>query len=800
MAASDRLHLFGIRHHGPGSAHRLERALDAVRPSIVLIEGPADASDLLPLAAHADMVPPVALLCYPTDAPEEAGFWPMARFSPEYRAVLWAVANGAEPRFIDLPATARWDDEEAPGADDGEGEADAAEGSTNGEGEANDAASEPATDEARSDDPSLSSPAAPGATTEPEPPIVRDPIGALAHAAGYEDGEGWWNDVLERSTDDEPEAAFRAVADAMAALREAEPMPHDERRQRREDRREAHMRLAVAAALKETGGPVAVVCGAWHVPALQAKVSGKDDRATLKGMRKRKLAATWAPWTSPRLATGSGYGAGVTAPGWYAHLWDVRERADGPSVWLARTARALRAKGHSASTASLIEAERLGTTLAAIRLKPAPGFEELRDATVACLCVGQPARLMAMESELLIGTEVGEIPDAVPLAPLLEDLKRQQKAVRLKPEALERELALDLRSESGLARSTLLHRLVALGVPWGELGDAGRSRGTFRERWVVAWEPEYAVRLVERLVHGPTIERAAASMLAGEAREVATLTAAANVVSRAITADLPAAVAAGMAALDERAAHGSDCLDTLHALPPLAGVVRYGEARRTEAADALPVLLDGLIVRAAIALPLASRDLENEAAAEMAGALGAADGAARLVEPDEAVAEAWREGLATLARDSRVDPRVAGKAAQLLYGAGEMDADEAASLLSRHLSPGTETAYAAAFFEGFLAGAGARLVHDAPLRAAVDAWLTGLDEEAFTEALPLFRRVFSDLDAMERRRLVDAAMGGAERGEAAWTVPPGAAAIWDAHLADLAALFGEGRLLFGERT
>jgi hypothetical protein len=36
--------LFGIRHHGPGSARRLVEALDALEPVAVLIEGPADAS------------------------------------------------------------------------------------------------------------------------------------------------------------------------------------------------------------------------------------------------------------------------------------------------------------------------------------------------------------------------------------------------------------------------------------------------------------------------------------------------------------------------------------------------------------------------------------------------------------------------------------------------------------------------------------------------------------------------------------------------------------------------------------
>jgi hypothetical protein len=76
--------IFGIRHHGPGSARRLVEALDDVRPSVVLIEGPVDASDLLPMLADAAMTPPVALLTYAADDPTRAIFWPFATYSPEY--------------------------------------------------------------------------------------------------------------------------------------------------------------------------------------------------------------------------------------------------------------------------------------------------------------------------------------------------------------------------------------------------------------------------------------------------------------------------------------------------------------------------------------------------------------------------------------------------------------------------------------------------------------------------------------------------------------------------------------------
>ncbi len=43
-------HLFGIRHHSPGSAASFVAALDAFRPDIVLLECPADAETALATA------------------------------------------------------------------------------------------------------------------------------------------------------------------------------------------------------------------------------------------------------------------------------------------------------------------------------------------------------------------------------------------------------------------------------------------------------------------------------------------------------------------------------------------------------------------------------------------------------------------------------------------------------------------------------------------------------------------------------------------------------------------------------
>ncbi|MFM9937477.1 MAG: DUF5682 family protein, partial [Novosphingobium sp.] len=548
-----RLHLFGIRHHGPGSARSLLAALDAADPATVLIEGPPDADTMITFAASPDMVPPVALLVHDEADPSQSSFYPFAIYSPEWQAMRWALKLGKTVRFIDLPA-------------------------------ANQLAARAAAvvAEAQAHTEQQQDPA-----PDTEPFLARrDPLGYLSEIAGYEDGEAWWNALVEQGAN--APSIFAAIETAMEALRahaDANPTM-SEAETRRENQREAHMRLAIATALKETAGSVAVVCGAWHVPALRRKVASADDKALLKGLPKSKVVATWVPWTDTRLAVTSGYGAGVLSPGWYTHLWTEFQRPGADlsaraftARWQSRVAALLRKSGRSASTASVIEAARLAETLAALRELALPGLDEMREATLATLCHGEAAPWHLIETELVIGRAVGEIDDGVPQMPLAADLARWQKKLKLKPEALDRELSLDLRTEAGLAKSLLLHRLLLIKVPWGTLQGVGSSRGTFRENWTLRWEPEFSVRLAEALVHGTTVEQAAGNAAIAAAQAASSLGTVSEVVKDCLLAGLDQAARRAISLLQAQATATSDIGSLAQAIPPLVTILRYGTAR-----------------------------------------------------------------------------------------------------------------------------------------------------------------------------------------------------------------------------
>ncbi|EKX63840.1 DUF5682 family protein [Streptomyces ipomoeae] len=841
--------LLGVRHHGPGSARAVRAALEAARPRVVLIEGPPEADALIPLAADEDMRPPVALLAHAVDEPGRSAFWPLAEFSPEWVAIRWALSHGVPARFIDLPAThtlawakeetaaaepkgtgsppkgsgappeeaaavgASASDEEAalPGgsADVAASAEDSAEGAAASGGQETEGAAAEPSGEAPAEEPTGDPNREPTGEADGEPAgeAARvDPLGALAEAAGYDDAERWWEDVVEhRGTGGDVFAPFVVLEEAMGALREV----YGDGGPDRDPVREAYMRLQVRAAQKEFGDDaVAVVCGAWHVPALREKRTVAADRALLRGLPKVKADMTWVPWTHRRLARASGYGAGIDSPGWYGHLFGAPDRP--VERWLTKVARLLREEDRIVSSAHVIEAVRLAETLAAMRGRPLPGLTETTDAVRAVMCDGSDVPLSLVHDRLVVGDVLGEVPAAAPAVPLQRDLARLQRRLRLKPEALERELELDLRKENDAERSRLLHRLRLLGIEWGEPAASRGSTGTFRETWRLRWEPELAVRVAEAGVWGTTVLSAATAKAEADALSAQSLADITALAERCLLAELPDALPVVMRVLADRAALDADVGHLAQALPALVRSLRYGDVRATDT-RALAEVAAGLAERIFVGLPPACAALDAEAAQEMRRHVDAVHGAVGLLgdavavehaapadradhidrtnQPDEAESAApdgdtrsgirarWHSVLRVLSGRDTVPGVIRGRAVRLLLDDGELAQDEAARLMGLVLSPGTAPADAAAWIEGFVgggSGGGMLLVHDERLLGLVDAWLTGVPGDAFTDVLPLLRRTFSAYEPGVRRTLGELVRRGPGRRESA---APGGAGI-----------------------
>lgn len=728
--------LFGVRHHGPGCARSLLRALRDLQPDCVLIEGPSGCEALLDHLVDEAMQPPVALLSHGVDDPQLAIFHPFAEFSPEWQAMRWARQSGVPVQFIDVPpgVTLAWQQADRARSDEDSNAADASEDS------ADTRLDEAQSGEVTEDTEHLEDNSAP-------PP---DPLDWLAEAAGFGDGETWWNHQVEERGDGE--GLFEAIAQAMTEVRAHVPA-RSERSRERDEIREACMRQGLRQARKQGFARIAVVCGAWHVPALSEDGPAAPDQRLLKGLEKVKSASTWIPWTYRHLSTSSGYRAGIDAPGWYDYLWQQGgDRAHRAVGWFARIARLLRAQDLDCSSAHLIEASRLADALAALRDRPAPGLNELSEATRSVIGGGDDAVLQLIAERLMIGDRIGSVPTSVPSVPLQRDLEAEQKRLRLKPEALSRDIDLDLRRETDLARSHLLHRLALLGIPWGALSRSGNSgRGTFHEIWTLAWAPEHQVDLILAARYGQTVASAATTRAIEKAHETKALPELAALIDRVLLANLPDAVPRVAEQLELRAAVEADSLALLDALPALANTYRYGNVRQTDASQ-VAHLFDHIAQRAIVGLSLAVSNIDEAPAERARNTLIATDRALELRQ-DDALTSQWRDALKLMAHADTAHALPRGVALRLLSDAAAVGDEEVALQLQRNLSQGADPLGASTWLDGFLNRNATVLLHSDRAWSLVDHWITTLADEHFAAIVPLLRRTFSQFESSERRDL-----------------------------------------------
>ena len=711
----DPVRVFGIRHHGPGSARSLLRALDEYQPDAVLIEGPADADPLIGWVTAEGMRPPLALLAYAADEPKVSAFWPFAVFSPEWQAMVWAVEHGVEVRFCDLPAAQVL-------APQSGGRTLFDEAGHRGGGP---------------DDP------------------ARDPLGTLAAAAGYDDPERWWEDLVESRLDSS--SPFPLLVEAMGELRRHSGPPSPTER-----RREAYMRQTVRA--RPAAGPGAGRRGLRRLARAGAHL------AAAAGQRRRRGAARWrqaegdadlgavdrAAAGQRKRVRGRDHLAGLVPPS--------LDRPEGTIPrWLVKVARALRERDLPASSAHVIEAVRLAETLASLRSRPLAGLTEVTEATRAVLCDGDERAVRYVTEHLVVGQALGSVNERVPTVPLEADLVRTCRSLRVRREPDLRHWDLDLRRTIDRNRSQLFHRLRLLELDWVRPADTDiASQGTFREVWASRWQPEYAVQLVEASVWGTTVESAATARV-DQIRRDGTLPELTRTVGRCLLAALPAALDALLDTVAERAARDTDVVHLMEALPPLARAQRYGDVRQTDTA-ALARVIETLVVRTCAGLSRAVSALDAENAAAMRRRIDAVNGALGLLGPTaEPLRQRWLATLGELAARSDLHGLLQGRIVRLLTDAEVLD--DAARRLQRALSAGVDAAAKAAWVEGFFADGALLLIHDPGLRDLLDAWVSGLSEAEFTDLLPLVRRTFGTFSAAERRTIAGRlSTAGARRG------------------------------------
>ena len=746
MSEPWRVNVLGVRHLSPAGAWHLRRYLDRVKPELVLIEGLADATELVPQITRKGTRPPIALLAYTDSLPVRTLIYPLARYSPEFQAMCWAEEHDAAVEFIDLPSDVflalqdieqelldrrrrRAPDGSAPPADS--------------------AATEETLPEA-------------GASPPLEPPL--NVYEQFARRAGETDYESYWERNFEHNVDDE---SYRLAAYEFGrSLRDLE---QDAPRWRAENLvREAFMRRRIEAAIAAGHSPqkIVAVVGAFHAPVLTGEFPAMTD-AEFASLRRRASKFTLMPYSYFKLSSQSGYGAGNQAPAYYELLWEALRQDDLsglPSRYLSLVARNLREAGTHRSTAEVIEGVRLANTLSAMKDGLAPTLVDLRDAAVTLIGQGELSGVKDAIARVDVGTEIGELPKGVSRTSIQADFERELERLKLEKykTAVKQELPLDLRenrqaksAESAfldLNRSSFFHRLRVLGVSFVTPIRTSQQSSTWAEKWHLQWSPESEIQLIEAVLLGETVELAAGYKFKTVLESCESIGQAAGVVNDACQCGMMKAMEAARRRLQELSAGTSDVVAIAHAAHVLGLVVRYGDVRKFDPEPLLP-LVEELFVQGALALQAAA-GCDNEEAVKIFVAIDELNQVA-LEHADRVDEPLWVERLRRLSDADDRNPLLSGYACAVLLERGLLANEELAREVSRRLSPGVPADLGAGWFEGLSKRNRYALLARQVLWAQLADYVSSLDEEHFRRSLVFLRRAFGGFAAREKRQIAE---------------------------------------------
>ena len=777
------VHLVPIRHHSPACALALSALLEEVRPAVVLIEGPAEYTALLGALQDAATVPPVAVLSLGEGA---ASYYPLAEFSPEWVALRWAGANGAEAAFIDRGVR--------PGDDDGAGAG------------------------------------AGGRTLQAEYHLARSAaLDALASRLGCRDHDEVWEQLFEdRATADIRDwRGFFADTLAWSGLArlDAEPEVLDADGTRA---REAVMAAAVLERLPDaktdgTGdapdgqsgnapdAPIVVVTGAFHTPALLDVLDSAPGAARPPEPDPRPGAGGWLiRYDFARLDSLRGYGAGMPSPGLWRRAWRARTRPgtdgrDFATGVVLDVAAALRGLGEPLGTAQVEAAVEQALGLAELRGRAWPGRTDLLDALRSCLVkddAGLSGNLGAAVASVFAHSSPGEVPAGTCAPPLVAEVRERLAAMRfMLDDALEHRTALDTaRKPRHRERRELLAamRFVGSGFAWQTGGAdlvAGTGAGQFVEEWAYAWTPAVEAELVRAAERAPTLDilirvRLAERLEAEPGAEALTalltelivmgeheLAGAVCDALEPVLADL-----SGLGALAEvlhrlmDLVEGAGRLSLGGAAKRLRAMVRRGVAGLAELVAEAAGLEDDEAADAVDAL-ISVRDLlvrlDGGAAAPNGGA--DPDGADNGADPDAGRRAVARE-VDVLRRRRDAAPILVGCATGIAASIGSLSRAGVTAAVVAHLSAGADPGRLADFLVGLVRACPDLVLHAPDTLEAVTRVLTGLDEPGFLAILPDLRRAFTALRPTETHRLAEqvAALTGARASQidVVWRIDP----------------------------
>lgn len=698
------IRIFGIRHHGAGSARRLRNALLAYEPESILIELPADSNTLIEELKQTDHTPPVAFLYYDRDQPHKSLYLPMALFSPEYQAILYAFENNISLQCMDIPAAAFLH-------------------------------STLYNSKVR---------------TGPEKKyqhIINDPIGYLASQAGYEDAERWWESHFEQWH--EHEKLFSLIQDLMSELRRQSEGLDDQETLLREQ----YMRCRIRECARDHPVRIAVICGAWHGPVLTPEFLEATELEPEPDLKLTNVSTCLIPWSYKHLSLNQQYTAGIKAPQWHESMFHDTQKA--AASFLSKAAQVLRNEGISISPASIIDASFFADRLALVRELPGPGLEELMESATLHFGQGLKQNEEWFREKIFCGETTGHISfnrQTLPFVKLFHEQLKQLKLQQYWKESHKESILLDLRKDKHLLVSRFLHYCNLLDLPWASnVAVDWKTLGSFHEKWDFQWHPDLEMVLIQRGLLGNTLSQACTQYILNQLKKNRDILSLVRWLDHSLKADLSELWSHLSIALDNALLTDQDYIQLSLLVQPLSNIRDYGSLHKTDI-QWIQVVLSKLLPKLILNLYENAKHIQDERARKMLGALLSIQNYFNSLPEDES-AQDWYDQLKVLAESQDCNPLLRGKSWSHLLEKNKISEACFLEAFRFEFSLQTQIPSAALWLEGFIQSkSGIYLVHPS-IVSVLDMWLKGLDPEHFKSNLPLLRRCFSQISPAERSRI-----------------------------------------------
>lgn len=708
--------IFGIRHLSPAGAWNIRKLLDQISPKLVLIEGPEDFTEELGVLSDSNTKPPIAIMAYTSDTPIHTLLYPLAEYSPEYQAALWAQEHHKECRFIDLPSGVFLALSRSAGRAEEDGE-------------------------------------------EERFNVYRK----LDELSGEDTHETFWERTMEHFSEGE---GYRKGAEAFG--RNLRELTEDSDRDHAEIiLREAYMRRQIREAIASGIAPeeIVVVTGAYHTEGLKGDTPELND-SELELLPRVESLKTWMPYSYYRLSSRSGYGAGNKAPAYYELLWKGYQKGEADYAarsYLSKLACWQRENGNMVSSAEVIEAIRLSFSLAALHGYQIPALRDLRDAAVTCMGHGHLGEIAQAVADTEIGTAIGSLPDGVSRTSIQKDFYHLLDELRLRKycSVTADDLHLDLREKLTVQsekaafldreRSFFLHRLRVLGISFVNWQQVQQEKATWAEHWVLRWTPEAEIEIVEAQLKGDTVLLAASFQMREQASQEENIAGVAKIIEESFLCGMPEMVSFATSILQKIAVEAAAVEEIAKTVQSLSLVIQYGSIRKLSHETLIPVL-EQLFLRACLLLP-ESCICDDNASRGIIQGISMLNEAA--LHHDFLSEEHWLHVVTEIAERDDLNTKISGYAAAILLERGKFTNTALELQVHRRLSRGVPADLGAGWFEGLSMKNRYALITRMSLWESLDQYLDTLDDEEFKRALLFLRRAFADFTAKEKSDIAE---------------------------------------------